>query len=955
MASTCRAASISALPTELVVFVIEYLPRLKDLSSLALTDRKFYTTCNPILYRRAVSRGDAWPLAWAAHCGVPGTLRKALAAGANPNHQFVDELPFDEWKKDNAAARQAIVGHADIDSMEVWDTDNECESNVEWSPETEDSDHVGTITTNQPSSNSNSDQWGHVLNDSDRDSDVSMDELETLPSDAASSTLDDLEREHRLDMATSASGIVQRRFNPIHLAARGGHDEIVTILLDHGAWVNTFSEFMCDCTRLYGLLNATECPENDDTPPPWSPLHIALCHLRSATAKLLLFRGASHMMEISTNHHSQCPPRVIQNSATALHHAAAFGLADVVTHVLDTGIQTTVDIRDEKTLTPLFHAYANRHWDSTVPLLLERGASIDVDTKLFLPYSTITPLGEACRLGDFEEADRLIELGADVNRGYISTTSGLGLSPLHMACMLSARSASESAFQRVYEEEERGARRMRTIEKLIANGADIEARDCPGDTPIIIAAQSQNVPGIRALIKAGADIHARNTVGRNSVMQAIVGPPSPAPRPRDDNIEHLAQSFRALLDAGARLDETDTDGNTILHLVFQEGGYKFHSLQIAILRFLLNKPGARDLFNVRNKAGQIPLQIAFHERNMEACEILVRHGCLRDGISHKDLQAMLDDALATPRDQVPVDFVLDLDRNGTLTSDPSFFHNLLEKGGYASIRAAQIVSYRGLPPLTPHDRTSLLCQAIKLGELHLAYSLLEAGADVDAREDNGDCALSAFIANTYMPVGPVRSSSDYQFLQALLDRGANIHMRVSPHHHQRILHKVIELHMEEQLFLMLKKQPLADDARAAGGFYLHLALTMQAARPPNEKIIDALLASGASLTEVNEVGDTPLSILLKTLCKERHFTWRYHRFIKALHGPGVDVNRQNNEGRSVVDYLQELMYPKNGGPGQTTFLTRRIQVIDAAGGVGRALKFLPRPHKRVRPANIIGR
>ncbi|KAK0621793.1 ankyrin repeat-containing domain protein, partial [Bombardia bombarda] len=937
-------ASISSLPTELVVLVLENLDRLKDLSSLARADRKLYSTVNSILYKRAVSRDDAWPLAWAAHCGVAGTLRKALAAGANPNHEFTDGMRLDVWMK-TAAARQTNTDNEDSD---VWESDNEYESNVEWLPETDDSDHNATPNITHPTSTSSSHQWDHILNDSDRDSDVSMDEPDTQPSDAASSTLDENDHEQSVDAQSDMQDTILRRFNPIHLAARRGHNHIIEILLDHGASVNRFSERLCGCRRLYGLLNAAECPQREDWAPSWSPLHIAICHSRSDTAKLLLSRKASYMMEVPTDYGGS-PHQY--HSATALHHAAARGLVDVVQYLLHNAIQSIVDVRDEKTLTPFYYAYANRRWDTTVPYLLGLGANIDVDTKLFLPYSTITPLGEACRLGNFADADRLIDLGADVTRGYIATSSGRGLTPLHMCCMPSARPVGEITLPRVYEEEGRGASRMRTIQKLVTGGAPLDAKDCTGDTALIIAAQNHNVPALRALIKAGANIHQRNAVGRNAVMQAFMGPPNPMLINHSDNMETLAQTVKELLDGGARLDEVDSEGNTVLHLVFR-GANKFHPDQTTTLRLLLNKPGVSGLFQVRNRDNHTALRLAFQERNLDACEVLVRRGCFRGGINRSELLDMFKDAaLVRPGDEATLDFVLDLDVDGHLTSDPALLSTLLAKGGHSAVHAAQIISHRGLPPLPPGDHTRLLCKAIRLGELFLAYSLLEAGADVNVCNDEGEYPLAAFIKNTFIHSRiPVRTSAIYQFLQALLDRGANIHLQFAPGSPQRILHRVIALDLEEALFIMLEKQPLINDPRAVGCCYLHWAVVIAPERPPNEKIIDWLIVSGANLSELDGFGDTPLSVLLKSLCKERMYLWRYHRFIKALLGPDVDVNRKNNDGKSIVDYLEDLMYPSNSGQG--SFLTRRIQLVDVVGG-GKAIKFLPRPHKRFRPDNLL--
>ncbi|KAK0715956.1 ankyrin repeat-containing domain protein [Lasiosphaeris hirsuta] len=944
------SACIASLPAELIAFVIDNLDSLKDLSSLARTNRRLYSAVNPGLYERAASQEDPWPLAWAAHCGVVGTLRKALAAGIDPNHLFIDNMPFDDWKRTNTTTRQAL---ATADNNTVWESDNECESTVDWSPETEDSDHAGTVNTTQPSSNANSDQWGLVFNESDRDSDISMDEFLTHHSDAASSTLDENGPEPDFDdafddpvAAAARPRIIFRRFTAIHLAAQAGHNDIINILVDSGANLHNTAIHLCECVPIYGLLNATESPEPNPLHQTWSTLHIAICHGRSETAQLLLSRGASPVMNTARDSmDSPCP--------TALHHAAAMGLVDVVQYLVDNGIQTDIDICDHKTLTPFYHAYAARRWDSTVPLLLQLGANVDVDTKLYLPYSTITPLGEACRMGHFDDADRLIDLGADVMRGFIH--SGRGLSPLHMCSMHSACSAQAAAMRpRLYEEDEMGIGRMKTIAKLIAAGAVLDAKDCSGDTPLIAAAQNRNVPALKALLNAGGNVHEHNAVGRNAVMQAVLGPSRPVATVQQENIEPLAQTLRVLTDGGARLGERDSEGNTVLHLVFMGATKK--KLQKSALRVLLSMSGVSELSTIRNRDYQTPLLLAFQTRNLEACEVLVRRGCTRGALQPADILTMFADALICPsEDEATLNFVLDLDVKGLLTSDPLVFEVLLAKNRYSAVRAARFIAQRGLPPLAPTASACLLCQAIMMGEYTLAYSLIENGVDVNACNDEGEVPLAVFVKNHhFLRDIPYRLPNMYQFLQALLDRGANTHLPISPGSSERILNRVIDLDMEDVLPLMLQKQqPLSSDPRAAHGFYLHGAVTISPGRQPcSEKIIDTLLSAGPDLSEVNEEGDTPLSVLLSCLCKERRFTWRYHRFIKALAGPDVDINRLNNEGKSIADYLEQLMYPREGGPGQTTFLTRRIHIIDVEGG-RKALRFLPRPQKKAKPSNIL--
>ncbi|CAP70092.1 uncharacterized protein PODANS_3_1950 [Podospora anserina S mat+] len=949
--ATMAPASLSALPNELLEFIIEDLDRLKDIASLARTDKRLYDAANSYLYRRAAERGDAWPLAWAAQCGMVKTLKMALAVGLDPNIQLVDQLPSSEWQKATATAKSAALGNADDC---VWESDNECESNavVEWSLDAEESDHATTLDTNQPSSSIGaSDHWGHAEDsESDSESDVLMDDMMSSDTDDSTSSFDG---HYGAGLGpripTRSPGTVTRRFHPIHLAVRGGHTEIVQILLDHGVSVIACSENFCGCTHLYGVLNALESPENSHVPH-WSPLHIAICHSRSDVAQLLLSRGATPAMDLWNPHGEH---RGLEDGATALHHAAAMGLTDVVRYLVDNKIQTNVDVKDNKTLTPLYHAYANGRFDSTLPLLLELGANINVETKMYIPYTTITPLGEACRLGAFQDVDKMAELGADVNRGFMLTTNGGGLSPLHMCSMPSARPAGQSPLDIC--EDERAIPRMRTMQSLVSKGAVVDAKDCYGDTPLMAAAQHCNVPAVKALIKAGADVHARNAMGRTALMQAIVGPSNKAMAPAKVNHNALAQTMRALLHAGARIDETDLDGSSMLHLPFRRQK-SYDELQLFTLRFFLNLPGIEKLFSITDNRGWTPFVNAFMTPNIAACDIFVRKGCLRSGLEPDVLRDLfryaVNDAPTASMDSL-LEIVLDLDTDRLLTSDPSLFMTMFNQANQRATRALETIARRGLPQFTPVDSTRVLCHALRTMELSVAYSLIDAGASVNTPDESGDYPLALFVKNAIMQSPALAMPSAEQLLLAFLHHDANFHLPIRPGSSERILNRVIALEAEEALTLIFKIQPLSNDPRAANGFYLHGALSLAAGqRLCNEKVIDLILAAGPDLTEVNRAGDTPLSVLLKSLCRERRWTWKYHRFIRALTSPGLDINRQNIDRKSIVDYLEDLMHPKNGGAGQTTFLTRRLRLVDLEGG-GKALKFLPRPQKRIRPRNIV--
>lgn len=109
----------------------------------------------------------------------------------------------------------------------------------------------------------------------------------------------------------------------------------------------------------------------------------------------------------------------------------------------------------------------------------------------------VTPLMLAARRGRRDVVEALIAAGADVN-----AADDLGLTPLFHACH--------------DPDEDRG--HPQVVESLIAAGADREARIGYGVRPLMYAAGHGEAAVVEALLKAGADPLARNDGGRTALM-----------------------------------------------------------------------------------------------------------------------------------------------------------------------------------------------------------------------------------------------------------------------------------------------------------------------------------------------------------------------------------------------------------------------------------------------------
>ncbi len=94
--SKTEMAPLPSLPDELLALICKEVHPfgnpsrgdLDTLAALARTNRRLFCFVDPLLYDKSIQCHSHIPLAWAAKFGVVGTLRKALAAGADPNYIF---------------------------------------------------------------------------------------------------------------------------------------------------------------------------------------------------------------------------------------------------------------------------------------------------------------------------------------------------------------------------------------------------------------------------------------------------------------------------------------------------------------------------------------------------------------------------------------------------------------------------------------------------------------------------------------------------------------------------------------------------------------------------------------------------------------------------------------------------------------------------------------------------
>jgi ankyrin repeat protein len=192
-----------------------------------------------------------------------------------------------------------------------------------------------------------------------------------------------------------------------------------------------------------------------------------------------------------------------------------------------------------------------------------------------------TPLDIAVSKGSDEIVQLLIDAGADIE-GATSLGAG-GEHPLHLTA---ARVALAN-----------------TARLLIARGAQLNARDARGRTPLITAVLANNIEVANVLLGAGADLEAADSKRDHSPLSwaACWG---------------RITTAQFLLSKGAQINHgTGPDGDTPLHraVVCCKGA--------EMIRYLVAN-GAN--VNATNKKGLTPMQLSFNTKDREVLRSLGR-------------------------------------------------------------------------------------------------------------------------------------------------------------------------------------------------------------------------------------------------------------------------------------------------------------------------------------------
>ncbi|KAB8276259.1 ankyrin repeat-containing domain protein [Aspergillus minisclerotigenes] len=295
------------------------------------------------------------------------------------------------------------------------------------------------------------------------------------------------------------------KHTPLSLATGTGNEELVRILLAHGADINHLyyspGSIIPNETALMKAASAghdviVQLLLDHGAPIDWSPKYqktpicLAAEAGRLSTVKLLLTRGAN--------------PRLPKSNLadTPLAVAVSHGYPEIVDLLIQHGANVRHQNRNGNTL--LSDAVEKQHWE-TAKVLLKNGAKVDKKDSRGL-----TALNNAARSNNIAGARLLIEHGAQVN-----TDSWLGETPLFaaarrghedMAKLLINNGADINSLSKLVSHEHPSV-----YEKLgelsRRKGVDYSYTRSIPVTPLLVAAANGNEAMCRLLIDNGAEVN----------------------------------------------------------------------------------------------------------------------------------------------------------------------------------------------------------------------------------------------------------------------------------------------------------------------------------------------------------------------------------------------------------------------------------------------------------------
>jgi len=396
-------------------------------------------------------------------------------------------------------------------------------------------------------------------------------------------------------------------------------------------------------TALLGLLIDNEASIDLKTTDGKTALQIALEQKDAETAKFLIEKGAS--------------------TKGLLLMAYAQGMPFELMKLMIEKKENDLDALDEKG-GALIHRAVLKRDHKMIKLLAANGAKVDLQTKNYHQ----TPLQIALRIKDITACKLLVELGAD--KTALDQLDNKGYAPIHRAIT--------------------AADGLDMFQFLIENSASLDTPALDGQTrPLTLAMRRKDKNLVWSLLNKGASIDIADAQGNTPIHWMVVAGDAEAlkillaiAKERDPEFLNRANKVKAtalhmalqmrdtacakvLLEAGARADLQEMEGNSALHLAALLDDN-------TVLLKILVRNRLPEFLNMKNSNGETALLIAAEREKIIMAAGLLKVGAdrtIQNGQGRTALEIAKEKA-GTFGDQTLVDLLLPPPRQVSPKSAP---------------------------------------------------------------------------------------------------------------------------------------------------------------------------------------------------------------------------------------------------------------------------------------------
>jgi ankyrin repeat protein len=464
--------------------------------------------------------------------------------------------------------------------------------------------------------------------------------------------------------------------------------------------------------------------------------------------------------------------------------------------------------------------------------------------------------------------------------------------------------------------------RAAAVEMIAKKSADINAAEADGSTPLLWAANLNDIDLASRLLKAGANPKVRNRLGSTPLGEAA--------------LNSNTGMIQALLDAGADPNAPGADGQTALMVIARTSN-------VAAAKLLLDK-GANP--NVKEaQRGQTPLMWAAASSQSPMMRELLARGAEVDAKSATDLMTPLvsGEPRAQPRPPGGMTAMLFSVREGCMDCVKA----LVEKGAKLDLPDPE-----GVTPLI---------SAVFNAHFDVAKYLIDQGANIDRWDWWGRSPLYLAVDYNTLPHGgrPDQPSLDetlpLDLIRILLEKGANpnLQLKLLPPYRATGADRGVDQ------MLTVGATPLLRAAKAQDAPAIKLLLEHGAIvdLPNNQGMMPTVAASGMGSIDADtrgyfmapDVQDRAIASLELLLAHGGELNghagrfqqaplhgaafWGWNKVVEFLLAKGADVNLADNRGFTALDYAMGRAGGNSRGGQRIDVHKDTGDLIVAKGGV----------------------